>query len=1196
MVQGRKCGQVLAIALLLSHPLTAIASVKNLKINPAPLIAQQQTFTPAQEEAIAEAKQLFAEAGKLQQQGTAESFQQAITKYEAALKIWRKLGVSSSEAATLVGLGGIYLDLNQIPKSLEYYTQALAIRRNIQDTKGQSTILLFIGNAYVKLGEKQKAIEFYQQSLSILKTEKNQDYIIFVLDAIAKTYASIGDTNKALDYYNQQLEIQRANNDQSGEADTLESIATDYANLGKIKQSINYLNQSLEIRRQLKDLSGQAKNLGMLGLLYGYAGQTELSVNSLNQALEIQKTTQKNLSGLDLQLNLLQQSTILSSVAGTYLTFYEYSKSLNAFENARSLLKQITNPILQPESFEAKILYNISLIYRQTGQKQKALDVLNQALELQRKNKNPEEAGTLTSLADVYQSTGEYQKAIDFYNQSLTIQRQTQNFIEEAKTLRYLAKIYQYLGNYQLSIETLNQALTKFQKMEDFSGLAQTMNSIGDVYKESKDYDSALKYYNQGLEISRKLEDINQELAITTGIIRVYEELKNYPQALDAANKILIASRQRKNSFSEATALAYLGRIYLASGDEQKALEASRQALSGFEKLGYPAAAANIFGNIAKTYNSLKQYQPAIETYHQELQLRQKLGDRTGEADTLYYIALTERNRGNLAAAITPIEKTIQIVESIRTKVTSQDLRTSYFATVQKYYQFYIDLLMQLHKQQPAKGYNAIALQASERARARSLLEILNEANADIRQGVDPQLFSQERNLQQQLDALEKRRIEISSKPDSTKQEQAFQQETTNLLEQYRQIQAKIRAISPRYAALTQPQPLTLKEIQQQVLDENTLLLEYSLGEERSYLWAITKTSISSYELPESAEIETLIKNFRNEIVKPTSNKKTITKAAASLTQILLTPIAQQLGKKRLVIVGDGALQYVPFAALTIPNTQTYQPLILNHEIITLPSASTVALLRREQQTKKTATKTLALLADPVFTKDDERLNIDRQLPKSQENNNLNTLALKRATLNTAIKFQRLPFTRQEAQEILELVPENQKLQAYDFAANREFVTNTQLSQYRILHFATHGILNSEQPELSGIVLSLFDDQGKPQNGFLRLHDIFNLNLSADLVVLSACQTGLGQQIKGEGLVGLTRGFMYAGSPRVVVSLWNVDDQATALLMRKFYQKMLKDGLKPPAALRQAQIEMLQDERFSKPDYWAAFTLQGEWR
>ncbi|WP_235526522.1 CHAT domain-containing protein [Nostoc piscinale] len=297
-------------------------------------------------------------------------------------------------------------------------------------------------------------------------------------------------------------------------------------------------------------------------------------------------------------------------------------------------------------------------------------------------------------------------------------------------------------------------------------------------------------------------------------------------------------------------------------------------------------------------------------------------------------------------------------------------------------------------------------------------------------------------------------------------------------------------------------------------------------------------------------------------------------------------------------MVSDGALQYIPITALAVPNSQTYQPLITTNEIISLPSASTIALLRQEVKGRKKAPKTLAVLADPVFSAKDER--IGQKSTGQSMTQNLTTFdqqQLARSAREVDIDFERLRFTRQEAETILSLVSnKEQRKPALDFTASRNLATSPELSQYQIIHFATHGILNSQNPELSGVVLSLFDSNGKPQNGFLRLHDIFNLNLPAELVVLSACQTGLGEEVKGEGLVGLTRGFMYAGSPRVVVSLWSVDDEATSELMKLFYGNMLRKNLKPAAALRAAQIEMSRNQNYAAPYYWAAFTLQGEWR
>ena len=257
-----------------------------------------------------------------------------------------------------------------------------------------------------------------------------------------------------------------------------------------------------------------------------------------------------------------------------------------------------------------------------------------------------------------------------------------------------------------------------------------------------------------------------------------------------------------------------------------------------------------------------------------------------------------------------------------------------------------------------------------------------------------------------------------------------------------------------------------------------------------------------------------------------------------------------------------------------------------------------MATIRNETQARKTAPKTLAILADPVFSPDDKRVKNGKINLSQQQTSSLGLIALNRSVRNLDdSKFTPLPGTRKEAQNILELIPEdNQKTSAFEFDANLSTATSSQLSQYRIVHFATHGILNTESPELSGVVLSLVDKKGNFLNGFLRLHEIFNLNLSSDLVVVSACKTGLGKEIKGEGLVGLTRGFMYAGTPRVLVSLWKVDDEATAEIMTRFYWWMLEKKLSPAKALREAQLEMQQETEWKSPYYWAAFVLQGEWR
>jgi hypothetical protein len=315
------------------------------------------------------------------------------------------------------------------------------------------------------------------------------------------------------------------------------------------------------------------------------------------------------------------------------------------------------------------------------------------------------------------------------------------------------------------------------------------------------------------------------------------------------------------------------------------------------------------------------------------------------------------------------------------------------------------------------------------------------------------------------------------------------------------------------------------------------------------------------------------------------------------------------------MIVADGALHFVPFTALPSPigaGPSIPKPLIAEHEIVHLPSASTLSVVRREVAGRQPAPRSIVVLADPVFMKDDERVKKAKEKEIGKDGSRIDSETpvvvqsrvdrqLVKATADIGIDSEgffvpRLPGTRREAEKIVALVATPERRLALDFAASRDTATSPELSQYRYVHFSTHGLLNSVHPELSGVVLSLVNERGEAQDGFLRAHEIYNLRFRAELVVLSACQTGIGKEIRGEGLLSLTRGFMHAGAPRVLVSLWDVSDSGTTELMVRFYHGMLKEGMRPAAALRAAQVSLMNDKRWASPYYWASFTLQGEWR
>ena len=323
---------------------------------------------------------------------------------------------------------------------------------------------------------------------------------------------------------------------------------------------------------------------------------------------------------------------------------------------------------------------------------------------------------------------------------------------------------------------------------------------------------------------------------------------------------------------------------------------------------------------------------------------------------------------------------------------------------------------------------------------------------------------------------------------------------------------------------------------------------------------------------------------------------------------MLLGPVAARMVGKRILVVTDGALQYLPFAALPIPGGPGEPvPMVVDHEVVSLPSASVLAVLRQETKGRKPPAGAIAVLADPVFEADDPRLQTISAADGPKKTPTRADAAKAGATASGtlfasgflrdgSVNVPRLASTRQEADAILATAADGATLRAIGFDASRATAMSPNLSHYRIVHFATHGVFNNDDPGLSGIILSLFDNRGQPQDGFLRLHDIYGLQLPAELVVLSACNTALGKPVKGEGLVGIVRGFMYAGAKRVVASHWKVDDEATGALMGRFYDEMLKQNRSPAAALRQAQLVVREQQRWQSPFFWAAFVLQGEWK
>ena len=757
----------------------------------------------------------------------------------------------------------------------------------------------------------------------------------------------------------------------------------------------------------------------------------------------------------------------------------------------------------------------------------------------------------LLSSGLIYEQLGEIQNALDVYTQSLEIWQEIGNRQYEGSSVNNLGIIYNDLGEYEKAISNYNRAIKIQTEIGNRPSVGIYLNNLAYAYMRLENYAEAEKFFRQSLEI--KTEDQTnrgqRSVAVTLNNLGTNLSLKGeLSNGVNYLQQSLALRRKIEDKWGIANSLLNLGKVQAQNGQ----IEESRKNIEE----------ANI---------------RSIE-----------LGDRRMQAESLYLLAIAEKNNGNLEKAILNVGKGLEIVEEIRGELIGSEVRYAYFSTVQQFYELYIDLLISKFEKTKDKSSISKALELSERSRSRSLIELLQQANVNFKQGIDANLLGKFQTSQSLLNDKYNARQRLLSENPIAEQVAKINDEIEILTAETENSRSELRRNNPKFADLTEGKTISTAEIQN-LLDEKTVLLEYKLGEKRSFLWRVSKTSIEVFVLPSRRQIEDKANVLYSLIIADKPNEEALlSKVSNDLSNILLGQIKSQLTGKRLTIVAEGTLQYLPFSALQSPNSQA-KVLVDENEIIILPSASVLAQIRENSPEAKQFNKTIAIFADPVFDGKDARI---------KRPNSLQTIVNPEFIKNPyfAQKLPRLIASRQEALNISNFARQDKINLQTDFEANIQNVANENLADYRILHFATHGLLDTSKPASSGLIFSLFDENGREQNGFLNLDNIYNLNISSELVVLSACQTALGKDIRGEGLIGLSRGFLYAGSDRVVASLWKVDDSATAEFMKLFYRNHLEKNMSASASLRQAKLEMMKIPRYKSPFYWSAFTLLGDWK
>lgn len=851
----------------------------------------------------------------------------------------------------------------------------------------------------------------------------------------------------------------------------------------------------------------------------------------------------------------------------------ETSFNLEDLESAKVFIERAKD-LFPMGSGLAQAFGNLGFVYYSQGDIEKAVKSFSKALEMSRSiNDRNVRVNALNGLGDLYYSQlNRKDEAFSAYNEVITVSREINNLLEEGAALYHVATIFRDLTQYEKALSLLNEALVVSNKAGSPLGNKLTILSeiaLNQVYLRK--FDLAAKTYDIVIDLATKNNLTNAK--VRTLISKGYSQLLQgeYGKSLITNQEALNLNREgSKNPAFEGVILRNTGLGYFLLGDSEKALTTYEKAYEIAEKLNLDQHRRWLFYRMAEVYKSL----------------------------------------GKLDLALQSIEKVVELTEKIREKSLNTEVKTFQLVEGNDFYDFYVDLLMNLHEKEPSKSYDKKAFYIYELSKARTFLDLVNESGINIRQGVNKELIDKELELQ----------LLITQKSSSLRNATSEEEKNNltkelNLLDlNLKQIQADIKGSSGSYSQIGKISPLSVEELQKQILDDNTLLIEYSLGKSNSYVWAVSNTNINSYKLPSRAEIEKLSRpvgtylktRFKIENESEADKKERLpqeqflVKSLASFSDIVLGQISKHLSKKKLVFVANGTLQGIPFAALLKPGANSngeLQPLIMEHEIVVLPSSSTLAALKEKNTQGNLSTKSILIVADPVLTSTDNRLVSNSKT--LIENAKLRSVegqigvALAERVFERG-SFGRLAFASREAEEIANVYSKDNPKVLLGLDANLPNVTNPEVGEYGILHFITHGFIDQVKPELSGIVLSLYDENGKEREGYLTANNVFNLKLKTDLVVLSACETGLGKEIKAEGILGLSRGFFYAGAKRVMFTLWNINDESTAILMSRFYTAMKKDKLNPAAALRQAQLSMYKDKKWAAPYYWAAFQIQGD--
>ncbi|HST22821.1 MAG TPA: tetratricopeptide repeat protein, partial [Blastocatellia bacterium] len=847
-----------------------------------------------------------------------------------------------------------------------------------------------------------------------------------------------------------------------------------------------------ECREALRKLE-EAKNLFLsvgeteeAARAFNRMGRLQLLLNTPNDALN---SHHQALILIQLAHNPEVEVDSLNGLGSAYLYLQDMSHAEEFIRRALTLSEQSTYSFGQ-----ARALLTLS-DFQNYDNHALALQTAQSALALwQTLGDQRGMALTYAQIGRCCMAKNNLSDATQNYETALQLWRDLNNPFQQAEALIMQGFIEIRKGDWENSISFLTQAQSLLAEEVDPEKMGQISAGIAESFNENGMPETGIIHYQQALNYYRQTQNPHLIYYATWGIGTTYYRLGNYPEAISYLRQALVGLIP--DSLKAAQCYEYLGRVYIATGEYDLALQNLQSTLDIYTRTINPGDAAQIRGLIGQIFERQGQAKQAQQYYKQALETFNKLSDRVNQAAIYYALGRLELSNRNYNAAEDYLRQSIEATENIRRVSTSRDLTAAFSATVHERYEKYIDCLMRQHEAQPAQSLLVRAFETSELSRARSLAELLRTTQTNLIEGLDPKLAEQEKSFRQSLKVKEDEKVAMLGGTYKTEELVTLDTELAKLQAEYKQVSETIRARYPSYDQITTPRIWDLRQIQEQVIaDDQTVLLEYSLGSDKSYVWAVTRDGIKSYNLPSQALISEAAQKVYKLLATPPGPDmaEELAPAVQELSRIVLSPVAAELDKHRIIIVADGALHYIPFQVLPAPSADN-EPLVANYEIINTPSASILGDLRKEA-TQRQPAKVLAAFGDPVFASNyaqrrdaagNEQSAAVQALEIGPFEQALRDIELNKDSFDPSV-IKPLFYAKRELANLRDAASGGESFVASGFAATREQLLNTDLTQYSILHFATHGLLDPRRPENSGLLLSTVNSDGQAQNGFVGL-------------------------------------------------------------------------------------------------------------